>query len=69
MRTAFDTSTDFKVNFGERLRANFHVVLQDDRVITAERMGLPLPSPRFGATLDGRFDLDLVRGRAAQPFP
>jgi hypothetical protein len=60
---------DFKVNFNERLRANFHVVLEDDRVITARRMGLPEPTPRFGAVLDGRFDFDLERGRAAQPFP
>jgi hypothetical protein len=68
MRTAFG-STDFKVNYGDRLRATFHAILDDDRVITAERLGRPLPTPRFGAVLDGRFDFDLVRGRAAQPFP
>ena len=68
MRTAFE-GTDFKVNFGERLRATFHVDLVDDRVIIAERMNLPVPSPRIGGTLDGRFDFDLERGRAAQPFP
>jgi hypothetical protein len=68
MRTAFG-STDFKVNYEERLRATFHVVLDDDRVITARRLGRPVPTPRFGAVLDGRFDFDLVRGRAAQPFP
>ena len=69
LRTPFDPGTDFKVNFGERLRANFHIELEDDRVIVARRMNLPLPSPRIGGTLDGRFDFDLERGRAAQPFP
>jgi hypothetical protein len=68
-RTQFDATADFKVNFGERLRATFHVDLEDDRVIIAPRMGLPPPSPRIGGTLDGRFDFDLMRGRAAQPFP
>ncbi len=68
-RTAFGTSTDFKVNYDERLRATFHVELEDDRVIVARRMNLPAPSPRIGGTLDGRFDFDLLRGRAAQPFP
>jgi hypothetical protein len=62
---------DFKVNFGERLRANFHVELQDDRVLTAMQTqpGGPVPAPLMGATLDGTFDFDLIRARAAQPFP
>ena len=63
--------TDFKVNFGDRLRAKFHVALEDDRVVTAEQTQPtgPIPAPLMGATLDGYFDFDLVRGRAAQPFP
>jgi len=67
--TALDPNGDFKVNFGDRLRASFHVELEDDRVITAQRMNLPEPSPRIGGVLDGQFDFDLERGRAAQPFP
>jgi hypothetical protein len=63
------TDLDFKVNYGERLNARFHLILQDDRVITAERLERPVPEPRFGGTLDGRFDFLMVRGRAAQPFP
>jgi hypothetical protein len=68
MRTAF-AGSDVKVNFGERLRATFHLVLEDDRVVTARRLGRSLPAPRIGGVLDGRFDFDLERGRAAQPFP
>jgi hypothetical protein len=62
---------DFKVNYGERLRAQFHIVLQDDRVLTAQQTqpGGPIPMPLMGATLDGTFDFNMVRGRAAQPFP
>jgi hypothetical protein len=62
-------SADFKVNFGERLRAFFHLELGDQRVSNAQQMRLPLPSPRIGGSLDGSFDFDLARGRAAQPFP
>jgi hypothetical protein len=68
LRTPFDGS-DVKVNFGERLRASFHLVLEDDRVVTARRLGRNPPSPRIGGVLDGRFDFDLERGRSAQPFP
>jgi hypothetical protein len=70
-RDAFGPAKDFKVNFGERLRGTFHVVLEDDRVLTAiqtEPTG-PIPAPLMGATLDGNFDFDLLRARAAQPFP
>ena len=30
---------------------------------------MPIPTPLIGGTLDGYFDFDLERGRAAQPFP
>lgn len=68
-RTEIKPSADFKVDYDQRLRAKFHLVLEDDRVITARRLGFPIPNPRFGGTLDGFFDFELVRGRAAQPFP
>ena len=65
---AFDP--DFKVAFGQRLMANFHVELEDHRVITAIREDDLLPQdPRIGGALDGYFDFNLERGRAAQTFP
>jgi hypothetical protein len=67
-RQAFDA--DFKVGFGQRLMANFHIELEDHRVITAIREDDLLPQdPRIGGTLDGYFDFNLERGRAAQTFP
>jgi hypothetical protein len=60
---------DFKVEFGDRLRANFHVVLGDQRVVTAIKDMDQIPSPLFGGYLDGFFDFNLERGRGAQPFP
>jgi hypothetical protein len=69
MRTDPDKE-DFKVNFGQRLRANFHVVLGDDRTETAIHNMIDVPpEPRIGGTLDGNFDFDLERGRSAQTFP
>jgi len=67
-RTPF--TGDFKVAFGEPLTATFHVELGDHRVIQAVRQGLVVPQdPRIGGTLDGYFDFNLERGRAAQTFP
>ena len=61
---------DFVINFGERLRATFHVVIGDPRYVTAVETGSALPTaPVIGGTLDGFFDFDLARGRAGQPFP
>jgi hypothetical protein len=60
---------DFKVAFGERLKATFHLVLGDEAVETAMMARTSLPDPRIGGSLDGEFDFDLERGRAAQPFP
>jgi hypothetical protein len=62
-------TSDFKVNYGDRLRASFHVVLLDDRVVNARINRLPDPGARMGGTLDGSFDFIMDRGRAAQPFP
>ncbi len=64
-----DLSRDFKVNFGDRLRARFHIVLSDQRIWTAIKDLMPIPKPLIGGTLDGFFDFDLERGRGAQPFP
>ena len=61
---------NFKVNFGERLRANFHIDLADDREISAPRRNEPEPTViRLDGYLDGFFDFDFDRGRAAQAFP
>jgi hypothetical protein len=59
----------FTVNFGQRLRANFEVQLADQRVTTAIKNMDTVPAPVTGGSLDGNFDFDLERGRAAQPFP
>jgi hypothetical protein len=62
--------SDFKVNFGDRLRATFQISrLDDQRIFNAIKTKLPPPDPLIGGTLDGFFDFDLERGRAAQPFP
>jgi hypothetical protein len=62
--------SDFVINFGDRLRATFHVVIGDTRYVTAVQGGTAPPTaPNIGGTLDGYFDFDLARGRAAQPFP
>jgi hypothetical protein len=60
---------DFKVLFGERVRASFHLVLNDERVTTAMKLRDAVPSPKIGGVIDGTFDFDLDRTRAAQPFP
>jgi hypothetical protein len=62
-------TNDFKVNFGERLRANFHLILGDQAVEYAIQNRYAVPPARIGGSLDGYFDFDLERGRAAQPFP
>lgn len=63
-------ATDFKIDYGNRLWADFHVDIEDDRVVTAIQDEEPLiPTALIGGWLDGRFDFDLDRGRAAQLFP
>jgi hypothetical protein len=62
--------TDFKIDFGQRLRATFNFVMGDDRVLTAEKLGVdPAPAPTIGGTMTGNFDFDLTRGQGAQTFP
>jgi len=62
--------SDFVINFGDRLRATFHVVIGDPRYATAVETGsAPPTAPLIGGTLDGYFDFDLARGRSGQPFP
>ena len=60
---------NFVINFGERLRANFHLVIGDTRYVTAVQGATPPTAPNIGGTLDGYFDFNLARGRSAQPFP
>jgi len=59
----------FKVDFGARLRAIFHIGLGDQRIVTAVKLRDPIPDALIGGALDGFFDFNLERGRAAQPFP
>jgi len=59
---------DFVINYGDRLRASFHVVIGDPRFVTAVQYGTTPPTaPLIGGALDGYFDFDLAR--ATQPFP
>jgi hypothetical protein len=60
---------DFKVDFGETLKASFHLVLEDQRVTTAQKNRDAVPMPRIGGELNGSFYFYLNRSRAAQPFP
>jgi len=68
MRTG--VGNDFKVDFGQRLQANFNFTMGDDRVATAIRMMIdPPPAPTIGGTMTGNFDFNLERGQGAQTFP
>jgi hypothetical protein len=68
---------DFKVDFGQRLHATFHIEFTDDRVLKEYRENLELPASLreplqpadIAGTLDGFFDFDLERGQGAQTFP
>lgn len=63
-------STGFIINYGDRLRASFNMTLGDQRYVTAVQTGTAPPtSPAIGGAMYGYFDFELVRGRAAQPFP
>jgi hypothetical protein len=61
---------DFQVNYGDPLEAAFSVVLDDDRVLTAQYKMIDMPPPpAIGGMLDGSFSFDMERGRSAQTFP
>jgi len=63
-------SNDFKIEFGQRLSATFNFTMGDDRVLTAEKLGVdPAPAPTIGGMMMGNFDFDLTRGQGAQTFP
>lgn len=63
-------SRSFKVEFGERIHAPaFQVLLQDDRVLSAQREQNPEPQPMLVGALVGFFDFDMERGQGAQAFP
>jgi hypothetical protein len=68
-RDIIDQGSDFKVDWGERLYAFFHVEFEDDAVRTAQEDKKPLPLARIGGVFEGYFDFKLERSRAAQPFP
>jgi hypothetical protein len=68
-RGDLSTMGDYRVDFGQRLRANFHLILGDQAVEHAIMTHDAIPDQRISGALDGSFDFDLDRGRAAQPFP
>jgi hypothetical protein len=60
----------FVINYGDRIRANFDVVIGDPRVANAVQNGTTPPtSSAIGGELAGFIDFDLARGRSGQPFP
>jgi hypothetical protein len=61
---------DFVIQFGDRMRASFYIVIGDQVVIAAKEHNEPPPRPsEIGGNLHGYFDFSLERGRSAQPFP
>jgi hypothetical protein len=61
---------DWKVLFDERIRSQaFQIVLEDDKVIKADKYNLAIPKPQIRGALAGQFDFDLARGQGAQTFP
>ncbi|HVT08638.1 MAG TPA: hypothetical protein VHO67_14375 [Polyangia bacterium] len=63
-------STDFVIQFGDRMRASFDIRLIDQVLIAAKQENeAPPRDPEIGGTLHGYFDFELERGRSAQPFP
>ncbi|HVV16066.1 MAG TPA: hypothetical protein VHH90_02590 [Polyangia bacterium] len=62
--------SDFVIQFGDRMRAQFQIVLADQVVIAAKEENQPPPrASEIGGSLEGSFDFNLERGRSAQPFP
>jgi hypothetical protein len=71
--TAEDTDViepSFLVNYGDRIRATFDVVIGDPPVANAIANGTTPPvRPVIGGELSGYIDFILARGRSGQPFP
>ena len=67
MRSGVDNT--FQVAYDDRLRADFHIALGDDAVVTALYSLRVPPVASIGGTLDGFFDFFLRRGRSGQTFP
>lgn len=60
----------FKVDFGERIRAEaFRLTIEDARVLGREDAPPTNLQGQIGGELTGWFDFDMERGRAAQTFP
>jgi hypothetical protein len=60
----------FVINYGDRIRASFDVVMGDPQVANAISNGTTPPiRPVIGGELSGYIDFDLARGRSGQPFP
>jgi hypothetical protein len=60
----------FLVNYGDRIHANFDVVIGDPQVANAIANGTTPPvRPVIGGHLAGYIDFNLARGRSGQPFP
>jgi hypothetical protein len=60
----------FVINYGDRIRATFDVIIGDPQVANAVLTGgTPPTRPVIGGELSGYIDFDLARGRSGQPFP
>jgi hypothetical protein len=62
--------SSFVINYGDRIRATFDVIIGDPQVSNAVQNGTTPPTIRvIGGELAGYIDFDLARGRSGQPFP
>jgi hypothetical protein len=60
----------FLINYGDRISANFDIVIGDPQVANAIGNATTPPTrPVIGGELAGYIDFILARGRSAQPFP
>jgi hypothetical protein len=69
-RDRIDFDPPFLINYGDRIRASFDVIIGDPQVANAVANGTTPPTIRvIGGELAGYIDFDLARGRSGQPFP
>lgn len=69
-RDRIEVNPPFLINYGDRLRASFDVIMGDPQVVNAVENGTTPPTIRvIGGELAGFIDFDLARGRSGQPFP